>query len=440
VAVVALSAVGVAVWYAAGGTNSPRASITTGSTALQDIRNDLTSISGPGVDLIRDDPHRAETLLLDAYGKLAEAQTAGVPADTLAPLRAQVLRGLDAIYSVVPVASTVAFSFPATTASDLAAIVLGPDGVPYVLDRATQSVYRVDLATKKATVVIRAGEAGAGAVAAAPRFLGVGGRDLLILDARNVLWRWRPADTKGRGTLTRISINGAASWGADVRGFGTFLRGDPANGQYNLYVIDPSEQQLLLYTPAADGSGYPGSPTGRLPTAQPVGDVDAMLIDGDIYFAEAGALKRVVPAGAWTPATMPDTALRPTSHFAALASFSDRRTGSIYAYDSTNARIVAFDKGSGAYLGQYRLANGAPGWGDLRSFYVVPGSASSPPTVVWISGRDISLAPLAAVPDSTTGGSPAPAPSVSPTPVALPSPTAKRTSRPTARPSVSARP
>lgn len=440
VTVIALSAAGVAVWYAAGGTNSPRASITTGSTALQDIRNDLTSISGPGVDLIRDDPHQAEALLLDAYGKLAEAQTSGVPADTLAPLRAQVLRGLDAIYSVVPVASTVAFSFPATTAADLAAIVLGPDGVPYVLDRATQSVYRVDLATKKATVVIRAGEAAAGAVAAAPLFLGVGGRDLLILDARNVLWRWRPADAKGRGTLTRISINGAASWGADVRGFGTFLRGDPANGQYNLYVIDPSEQQLLLYTPAADGSGYPGSPTGRLPTAQPVGDVDAMLIDGDIYFAEAGALKRVVPAGAWTPAPLPDTALRPTSHFTALASFSDRRTGSIYAYDSTNARIVAFDKGSGAYLGQYRLANGAAGWGDLRSFYVVPGSASNPPTVVWISGRDISLAPLATVPDSTTGGSPAPAPSVSPTPVALPSPTAKRTSRPTARPSVSALP
>ncbi len=433
--VITASLLGVGIWYVGGGASGPRASIMTASTAVQEIRDDLAKISGPGINLIRDDPRQAESLLLDAYGKLAEAQAAGVPPTTLSPLRAEVLLGLDAIYSVVPVASTVVFSFPTTTAADLGTIVLGPDGVPYVLDRATQAVYRVDLATKKATIVIRAGQAAAGLVAAAPRYLAVGGRDVLVLDARNVLWRWRPADSKGRGTLTRIAINGSASWGADIRGFGTFLRGDPANGQYNLYVIDPSSQQLLLYTPAADGSGFPGSPTGRLPTAQPVGDVDAMLIDGDIYFAEAGLVKRVVPAGAWTPGPIGDTALRPTSHFVALASYADRRTGILYAFDALNARIVAYDKGSGAYRQQFRLADGALGWSDLRSFYVVPGTASTPPTVIWISARDVSMAPLSPVPDTLTGGATA-SPSSSSAPASPPAPTTKpkATARPTTHP------
>jgi hypothetical protein len=33
----------------------------------------------------------------------------------------------------------------------------GPDGAPYVIDRTTRSVYRVDLSAKKATLVARVG-------------------------------------------------------------------------------------------------------------------------------------------------------------------------------------------------------------------------------------------------------------------------------------------
>ena len=70
--------------------------------------------------------------------------------------------------------------------------------------------------------------------------LAVGGLDLLILDAKNVLWRWRPADTKGNGTLTRVSGERlVVGWGTDIRAIGTFLRGDPESALYNLYVVDP---------------------------------------------------------------------------------------------------------------------------------------------------------------------------------------------------------
>ena len=71
--------------------------------------------------------------------------------------------GLDALYGVVPVASTTLFTFkPAAGAApiDLGGLVQGPDGAPYVLDRSTKTVYRIDLKRKKATLVARAGQQG----------------------------------------------------------------------------------------------------------------------------------------------------------------------------------------------------------------------------------------------------------------------------------------
>jgi hypothetical protein len=80
---------------------------------------------------------------------------------------------------------------------DLAGLVRGPDGAPYVLDPATASVYRVNLAEQTAVAIFRDGTKAAGTVEAAPVMLTTGGADLLILDLKNVLWRWRPADATG---------------------------------------------------------------------------------------------------------------------------------------------------------------------------------------------------------------------------------------------------
>ena len=59
-------------------------------------------------------------------------------------------------------------------------------------------------------------------------------------------------------------------WGDDVIGIGTFLRDAGRSGLYNLYVVDPSEQQIQAYSPAADGGGFPAKPTGWLATARDV--------------------------------------------------------------------------------------------------------------------------------------------------------------------------
>jgi hypothetical protein len=92
------------------------------------------------------------------------------------------------------------------------------------------------------------------------------------------------------------------------------------------------------------------------------------------------------------------------------------RTGSVYAYDRPNARIVAVDKSSGAYMGQYRLAGGVQGWDDMRDFYVVPGAAEAPATVFWLSKNGLHQAVLEGVPD--VAPSPAPSPAVSASPAA----------------------
>ena len=141
-----------------------------------------------------------------------------------------------------------------------------------------------------------------------------------------------------------------------------------------LYVIRPGQQQIEMYAPSADGSVYPGTPSKRLPGPQKLDDVDAMLIDGDIYLAQGGKVNLVVVRSGWKTGPVGDETLHPTAYYTAIATSShavgtgstlrilddDQGTGTIYAYDRDNSRIVAFSKEvtPNNYQTQYRLANG----------------------------------------------------------------------------------
>lgn len=418
--------------YAFGGSRSPGEaieSVSAGQAALQAARDALDQITGPGIDLIENDPRKALALLTDAYEQLDVAAGAGIPSRVIDPLRAEARAGLDRLYGVVPVASTTLFAFPtdAEVPADLRAIVRGPDDLPYVLDAGTGTVWRIDLAAEKATAVVRAGQQAGSIEVAEPRFLAVGGRDLLVLDANNVLWRWRPSNDEGEGTLRRVPVLDSASWGDDVIAIGTFLRNVDA-GLYNLYVVDPSAEQILVYSPASDGSGFPAPATGRLPTARDVSGITDLFIDGDIYLAEGGLPARVIPAEGWEPGELPDTLLRPDADFTRIAGGPERRTGVLYAFDDEQDRIVAFEKDEGDYIAQYRLAGGAGGWADLRAFLVTPGVEETDPATVWWLSRNalhgVSLERVADRPPRATpspGGSASPA-TASDAPSATPAP------------------
>ena len=183
---------------------------------------------------------------------------------------------------------------------------------------------------------------------------------MLVLDGKNKLWRWRPANNSGRGTLVRIPIKNSASWGEDVKDLSTFVANFDA-AFYKLYVVDPSEQNIMVLDPANDGSGYPSKPTRRLPTDRPVDGITDLMIDGDIFVAENGQVARVIPASGWSPQLPADTRAAPRQHYTMLSSpilangNPSRRIGALYAFDAANHRIVAFNKSDGKYLGQYRL-------------------------------------------------------------------------------------
>jgi hypothetical protein len=399
--------------YALGGrepTEDVIASVEAGQQALENARKDIDRVFGPGIDLVEDDPETALELLMQALDELDAAYEAGVPSTVIRPLRTKAIDGLDRLFGVVEVASTPVFTFPGEPAVDIGDIVRGPDGAPYVLEPATKSVYRIDLVGGTAQAIFREGTRAAGSVEAAPRFMAVGGPDLLVVDEKNVLWRWRPADETGRGTTTKVQVKGSAEWGDDILAIGTFLRNADA-GLYNLYVVDPSAQQILAYPPAADGSGFPSDPSGRLAAARPVDAMTDLYIDGDIWVAEAGGIVRFVSGRSegWEAGAPGDELLRPAPLYRLVTSGTGRREGRLYGWDPANARVIALSKASGEYLEQYRLVDAAAGWTDIRGWYVEPGIADAPDVLVWATATTIFrtvLEPVTAAPEPS--GSPGP--------------------------------
>ncbi len=407
--------------YAVAGQQSltpPLASLDAAQRAFQEARDNLAAVSGPGVDLITDDPRKALELLDDAYAKLDEAQQAGYSSGDIEELRAQVTEGLNRLYQVVEVRSSTVFSFPADAGADLTSIVRGSDGAPYVLDSATKTVWRIDLAKNTADPVAVAGDKASGTKIAEPVVLSTGGPDVLVMDAKNNVWRWRPVDSKGKGTLARLRINDSSSWGNDIKVMATFVANFDA-AFYKLYLVDPSEQNIRVLSPANDGSGYPLKPVDRLPTDRPVDGITDLLLDGDIYVAENGAVARVIPASGWRPGDPGDGQLRPDPYYVRLSSpdlpngDSSKRVGLLYAFDRANDRIVAFSKGSGDVVEQYLLAGNDDGWSDLRDLVVLPGADDeAPATAWWISGSALHSAVLQQVEGPIA--TPSPTPSATP--------------------------
>ena len=418
---------GLGVWaFAPGGTGTQAiSSIDAGQHALELIRTNLNEVTGPGVDLIEAEPEQAEELLTQAYEQLSVASSNGIRAATLDPLREQTIAGLDRLYGVIPVATESLFTFKPKEDKppiDLTGVVRGPDGATFVLDASTKTVWRVDLKNKKATAAVKAGQKARGGTVATPRLIAVGLRDLLVLDSKNQLWRWRAANKDGKGTVTEIRVQGSSSWGDDILALGTFER-IASEGLYNLYVVDPSDEQILAYSPARDGSGFPGKPTKWLSTTRATNTMSALHIDGDLFTIENGGITRFVSGknDGWEGATPDDTLLRSAPSYTLLAGGGERRNGAVYGYDRRNERIVAVDKADGHYLAQYRLADDADGWEDMRGFYVVPPGedADAPPQIVWISRNGVNQATLEAVSDDPTAspgasGEPSQAPSSAP--------------------------
>ena len=272
---------GLAVWLLPRGREAAISNISSGEQSLLAAQ----SAADQGTRLLSGDPVQATSLLRQAWTELQHATTSGIPESRTAPLEASIRAGLDDLYlSAAPKTSTLySFGDP----QDIKAMTVGPRGDVYFIGPARggngSSVYRLDTKRDRVWEIVKTGDGPASREGiATPRLLTAQADDLLIVDARGDLWRWRQYDDKASGTLIRRNIPGAQVWGSDVVDVGTLLV-SLRNGSYNLYVLDPSLDQILRYQPTQAGNQFM-NPDNYLSTAdESVADYVRLYIDSDVY-------------------------------------------------------------------------------------------------------------------------------------------------------------
>jgi hypothetical protein len=188
-----------------------------------------------------------------------------------------------------------------------------------------------------------------------------------------------------------------------------------------MYVVDPSARQILRYTPAPDGTGYPAPPTGYLINPTSLASVDAMAIDGDLYLAQDGAVRRYVGGAVdeWVPADPGDSVIRSTPEIRLILSAGASRTGVLYGWDVRNERILAYSKASsGSVLAQYQLVASDGVVSNIVGGYIALARDGGAPTFIWAEEGRIRGAVLGAA--VTPGATPTPAATAAPV-IELPS-------------------
>ena len=380
---------------------------------------DLGQVFAPGVDLVEGDPSKAMSLLTDAYRAVDAAKTANVPPATLDPLRQQVVGGLDRLFHVVPVGSATAIlSFAgAKTPFDIQAMILGPDGDAVrprqgVEARSTGSTSGRRRRRRSSRQKTKAAGGDRGRSRSCSRWAA---RDLLIIDDKNVVWRWRAGRRQGQRHDPDGQGRGRRRAGATTSSRSGRSCATPARASTTSTSSTPRSRTSSPTRRPATAAASRSTRQNRLTVARDVSKVDDLLIDGDIFVADGGSLVRFVGGKSEGWETQPPgytsdsprrrhAPPRAAPDYALIASASDKRTGVLYAWDKTNGRVVALDKAKGTFIEQYRLAGGSPAWDDVRGMYVVLGSGpEAPSTLVWATKDGVMSAVLEAVPDAAAG-------------------------------------
>lgn len=372
---------GLMIAFAPRGRETPAAQINAGDAALSSAQRSTDQVSEG--DLITDDPARALTLLQEAWADLARAEDTDVPLADVRPLRERVAAGLEELYGTRYMGATLVARIPGGGVQDPQDLVRGPDGAAYVLDRAARTVSRVDPETGETAVIVTAGD-GAGEGIGTPMMLAVGGPDLLISDIRSNLWRWRPSDDTGRGTLSPSLLGDDVVWGDDIVDINTFLLPQQTeDGLYRLYVTDPSSDQILSYQPTADGSGFSAPSDYLAADDEDLGRFRQVLIDGNVYgLTDDDAVKHLTGrVQDFSLAVPPDDGdLRPGRDYRLFAGPGGIGEGFLYVWDAEHGRLLVFRKSDGRYVEQWLTGPRLPRLQDLRGLYIVQPAAAPAPT------------------------------------------------------------
>jgi hypothetical protein len=408
---------GVGLWYWQPLRNEdPIERVTEGEAALTAALEKTAQVFG-SADLLNSDPTAARRLLRGAWIDLGRARTADVDPGAVEELSRRVAAALDGLYSTHEVSSAQFYAAPPGVT--ISALVRGPDNVAYAI--VGQAVVRVDPEEGAVATIVQAGD-GTGQGIGEPRLLARGGPDLLIVDSRGAMWRWRPSDTVGGGTLGPVRVAGDQVWGESVVDFETFVI-NPDQGLYRVYVPFPPASQILRYDPTADGSGFSAPAPYFVSEGENVAAFRQLYIDGDVYAVTAENLVRYFNGRrtAFELDQSPDAAdLREGHDYALLDATGTRGVGSLYVWDRQWSRVLVYDKTEGAYAEQFLAAAGAPPLADLRGMYLVDRGEAQPPVLVWARPDGLYRVVL----DEPSEVEPSPSPSATPAAPATASPRA----------------
>ncbi len=420
---------------------APISNVTEGEAALTDARQKADEVFG-SADLMSTNPTQAQQLLSEAWAALERAKSSGVVDDeAINEQRERVTDGLEELYGTIEVSPTQIYG--ASSSTPLQNVVPGPDDASYTI--AGNAVLRIDPATGAVATIAQEGD-GAGAGLATPKLLAVGGLDLLILDDGGALWRWRPSDDVGGGTLGLINVAGDEQWAEDVVDIETFAT-TAAEGLYRLYVPYPPTGQILRYDPTADGGGFSAPNPYFVSEGEDVSSFRQLLVDGDVYAVTSEQVLRYFNgrrSGFDIPEPPDSGDIRPGHDYQLIGATGSRGVGNIYVWDAEHGRILVFDKTDGTYVGQFVSAPGAAPLDDVTGMYVIdPGTSTAPPVLMYVRPDGLYRLTLAepnsipSTPPITPGASSTP--SASPTPGASDEP-ASPTPEPTQRPRRTPRP
>ena len=372
---------GVALWAWGGplrGTENAAPLITEGEQAFGAARQKAEQVLG--TSMLANDPTGAQRLLREAWDDLDRAAEAGVEAAAVGELRTRLATALDRTYATYRATAAPVYSAP--DGSQISGLVQGPDDAAYVI--AGETVVRVDPASGASAAIIRVGDGGGNGIGA-PALLARGGPDLLIVDVRGELWRWRSSDQVGGGTLGSIRVSGEQAWGSDMVDLRTFIT-NPDQALYRLYVPHPPSNQILRYEPAADGSGFSPPTPYFVGEGENVASFRQLFIDGDVYALTPDTLLRYFNGrrSTFELAAPPDDGdLRPSHRYGRMDATGSRGAGLVFVWDALHTRILVYDKSDGAYVEQYLAADGSPAFEDVRGMYITDRGEVDPPIVTW---------------------------------------------------------